>query len=192
MNGKEENMLYDGSGNVVRRHTKDQTGDVYEYYIRDATGNVLAYYVKDAQPLRITERYVYSSDQLAVLRGENDEVSGTIKELPDVEYMFRDHLGNVRVVAGQKNSTQSSVDVKSFSNIYAFGAPHPFRNFNISEMRFLFNGLEQRDELKGKGLHYTALYGEYDAVYGRRWNRDPKPTIGISPYAMFGGESYTA
>ena len=34
-------------------------------------------------------------------------------------------------------------------------------------------------------MHYTAKYWEYDPVYGRRWNRDPKRIIGISDYTTF-------
>ena len=55
------------------------------------------------------------------------------------------------------------------------------------DYRFGFNGIEKVNELKGIGNHYTALYGEYDPRNVWRWNQDPKPTVGESPYSMFHG-----
>ena len=51
--------------------------------------------------------------------------------------------------------------------------------------RYGFNGQEKSDEIKGEGNSYTALFWEYDPRTGRRWNIDPKPTIGISVYSCF-------
>jgi hypothetical protein len=41
------------------------------------------------------------------------------------------------------------------------------------------------NEIKGTGNSYTAEFWEYDPKLGRRWNLDPKPTIGISQYSTF-------
>ncbi|MBN9381989.1 MAG: RHS repeat protein, partial [Chitinophagaceae bacterium] len=49
--------------------------------------------------------------------------------------------------------------------------------------RYGFNGQEKSDEIKGSGNSYTAEFWEYDPRIGQRWNLDPKPTIGVSPYA---------
>lgn len=51
--------------------------------------------------------------------------------------------------------------------------------------RFGFNTHEKSDEISGVGNHTTALYGEYDTRLVRRWNTDPKPTVGISEYSVF-------
>ena len=53
--------------------------------------------------------------------------------------------------------------------------------------RFGFNGIHKENEVAGVGNHYSALFGEYNPRIVYRWNTDPKPTIGISPYAMFKG-----
>ena len=42
------------------------------------------------------------------------------------------------------------------------------------------------NEIKGVGNSYTAEFWEYDPRVGRRWNLDPKPTVGISEYSAFG------
>jgi len=49
--------------------------------------------------------------------------------------------------------------------------------------RFGFNGQEKSNEVT-EG-NYTAEFWEYDSRTGRRWNLDPKPTIGISEYSTF-------
>jgi RHS repeat-associated protein len=51
--------------------------------------------------------------------------------------------------------------------------------------RYGFNGQEKSDDIKGSGNSYTAEFWEYDPRLGRRWNRDPKPIIDVSPYATF-------
>ena len=55
----------------------------------------------------------------------------------------------------------------------------------VGSCRFGFNGQEKSDEIKGEGNSYTAAFWEYDPRVGRRWNLDPKPTVGISLYSAF-------
>ncbi len=49
--------------------------------------------------------------------------------------------------------------------------------------RFGMNGQEKTKEL-GENF-YEALHWEYDARTARRWNVDPRPTVGVSSYATF-------
>ncbi len=51
--------------------------------------------------------------------------------------------------------------------------------------RFGFNGQEKDDEIAGAGNTMTAMFWEYDARLGRRWNRDPKGLFWESPYVCF-------
>jgi hypothetical protein len=50
--------------------------------------------------------------------------------------------------------------------------------------RYGFNGQEKSDEIFEGST--TALFWQYDSRLGRRWNLDPKPTIGISDYSVNG------
>jgi hypothetical protein len=63
----------------------------------------------------------------------------------------------------------------------------PVRKYSMANTnyRYGFNGQEKSDEIKGEGNSYTAEFWEYDPRIGRRWNLDPKPTIGISQYSAF-------
>ena len=61
----------------------------------------------------------------------------------------------------------------------------PGRSYQSSNSyRYEMNGQEKDLEIF-EGI-YTATYWEYDSRTGRRWNLDPKPTVGISDYACFG------
>jgi len=62
----------------------------------------------------------------------------------------------------------------------------PERKFEAgSGYRYSINGQEKEPELNENIT--TALYWEYDSRIGRRWNVDPKPTVGVSDYATFFG-----
>ena len=55
-------------------------------------------------------------------------------------------------------------------------------NEGDDKYRFGFNGQEKTNEIAGVGNHNTAMFWEYDTRLGRRWNKDPKPVIGINDY----------
>ncbi|KAF5033019.1 hypothetical protein DSECCO2_611110 [anaerobic digester metagenome] len=53
--------------------------------------------------------------------------------------------------------------------------------------RFGFNGQEMDNEISGQtGTHTTAMFWEYDARLGRRWNIDPVVKSDRSGYTCFG------
>lgn len=54
-----------------------------------------------------------------------------------------------------------------------------------SHHTFGFNGQEKDNDV-ANGI-YTAKFWEYDSRIARRWNLDPKPTIGISDYSVMAG-----
>ena len=63
----------------------------------------------------------------------------------------------------------------------------PGRKYSVANTnyRYGFNGQEKSTEINGSENLYTAQFWEYDSRIGRRWNMDPKPSVGISPYAAF-------
>ena len=72
------------------------------------------------------------------------------------------------------------------SDYYPGGMPMMARSFSPENYRYGMNGQEKDDEITNvSGSHTTALYWEYDTRLIKRWNLDPKPTIGISDYACF-------
>jgi hypothetical protein len=78
-------------------------------------------------------------------------------------------------------------DIISATDYYPGGMVSRFSYLgNLSlGYRYGFNGQEKSDEIKGDGNSYTAEFWEYDPRLGRRWNLDPKPTVGISEYSAF-------
>lgn len=59
------------------------------------------------------------------------------------------------------------------------------RDFTITgkKSRHSINGQERSEELNDNFT--SAKFWEYDSRIGRRWNRDPKPNLSISPYSTF-------
>lgn len=54
---------------------------------------------------------------------------------------------------------------------------------NGADYRYSINGQEKEKELN-KNIT-TAKFWEYDSRIVRRWNTDPKPVVGLSPYSAF-------
>jgi RHS repeat-associated protein len=95
------------------------------------------------------------------------------------EYELANHLGNV--LATVSDAKLPAAKVLSHTDYYAFGGAMPGRSGG--SYRYGFNTQEKSPEL-AEG-HYTAEFWEYDARIGRRWNVDPRPTVGISEYVAF-------
>lgn len=114
-------------------------------------------------------------------------------------YELANHLGNVLAVIsdrklGQDQTANQQIDyyeadVASAQDYYAFGSQMPNKTYtNLAFMdgyKYGFNGQEQDNEIYGAGNSTTALYWQYDARLGRRWNIDPKPNALFSPYSTF-------
>jgi photosystem II stability/assembly factor-like uncharacterized protein len=101
-------------------------------------------------------------------------------------YELSNHLGNVLVTITDRKmlitgETTYRADASYATDYFAFGGNLPGRSLKDGSYRYGFNGQEKTDEL-GLG-HTTALYWEYDARLGRRWNLDPKPIAEESQYA---------
>ncbi len=114
-------------------------------------------------------------------------VKTSIYTLGKKHYETTDWLGNVRVTYTDKKSWNNgnfALNVSSTQDYYPFGAVMQGRKYNLTAYRYAFNTQERVPELNES--HYTALYWEYDARLARRWNRDPKPSVGVSDYAVNG------
>jgi RHS repeat-associated protein len=128
-------------------------------------------------------------------------------------FELSNHLGNVLVTVSDKktavddgtyeystatglytkiNSTPDgkvdyyTADIVTAQDYYPFGMMMLGRKYTAtttSKYRYSINGQEKETELNENIT--TAMYWEYDSRIGRRWNRDPKPVTGISPYACF-------
>jgi len=79
-----------------------------------------------------------------------------------------------------------SAEILSSQDYYPFGMLMPERGFSSHSYRFGHNGQEPVNEQTGiNGSHYTALFWEYDARLGRRWNMDPVDKPWMSSYHAF-------
>jgi hypothetical protein len=86
-------------------------------------------------------------------------------------------------VNGQEKNASGEKNSKDY---YTGGSIMPGRSYVAGDYRYGgANGQERVDEIKGYGNHYTAKFWEYDPRLMRRWNLDPKPTIGVSDYSVY-------
>jgi RHS repeat-associated protein len=104
------------------------------------------------------------------------------------EYELKDHLGNVNVVFSDMRAADGSATVVSANNYYPYGMIMPGRNYNSSNYRYGFNGMEKDDEIKGSGNSYDFGARLYDSRIGRWLTRDPlaHEFPDLSPYNAFG------
>ena len=108
-------------------------------------------------------------------------------------FELSNHLGNVLVTVSDRrvehNTSGTTIDyyeasVVSASDYYPFGMGMASRSFsNASSYRYGFNGQEKSLEIDANGNSMTALFWQYDARIGRRWNTDPKAVPSQNPFA---------
>ncbi|SDF70720.1 RHS repeat-associated core domain-containing protein [Chitinophaga filiformis] len=197
--GSSLEYAYDPSGNRV--YKKYINGNVEKtWYVRDAQGNVLAVYGnKDGGNQKYwKEQHLYGSSRLGIWISDIDATDVTAAASDTnwlkkgrKEYELTNHLGNVLATISDKvvdSVIGSAVDhyeaeVLSAQDYYPFGMLQPDRKWSLGGYRYGFNGQEHSKEIGYN--NYTAQFWEYDSRIGRRWNLDPKPTMGVSPYAVF-------
>ena len=154
-------------------------------------GNTLAVYSGDATAnITWEEQHLYGSSRLGywnagVVNGGSATTSWNTpgKTL----YELSNHLGNVMAMISGNEAILREADVRQMQDYYPFGMVMPGRSFSAGggSYRYGFNGQEKSDEINGEGSNYNALFWQYDARLGRRWNIDPKPVTGLSLYATF-------
>ncbi|MCT4579994.1 MAG: hypothetical protein N4A35_01140 [Flavobacteriales bacterium] len=97
-------------------------------------------------------------------------------------YELSNHLGNVlAVITDKKIGVESTTisgdlayyqsDVVSYSDYYPFGMLQPYRHGG--EYRYMFNGIEADNEIKGLGNSIAYQYRVYDPRLGRFFALDP-------------------
>jgi YD repeat-containing protein len=199
------NYGYDASGNRISKAVTVGGTTTNTIYVRDASGNTMAVYTKDAAinsgAFTQTEISLYGSSRLGVWN-----INRNLTTLTSIDYSnyrgsftrgnklfeLANHLGNVLVTVTDKKigvdvAPQNGIidygvaEVVTANDYYPGGMQMPGRKFSPSSYRYGFNGQEKSDEIFEGST--TAEYWEYDSRIGRRWNIDPKPTVGISDYS---------
>ena len=158
----------------------------------------------DVCDYRLVELPIYGNGRVGVVRPDisifdSPNLGPTYtRYLDQKHYELTDHLGNVRVVLGDRKLTSTPgagnyyADIQSYSHPYPFGMPQPGRNWlgssslnrgALGGYRYGFNGMETDPEVKGiAGNHYTTYFRQYDPRLGRWWSVDPVTHPWESPY----------
>lgn len=189
---------YDALGNRIKKVTKENNISSTTWYIRDINGNSFATYDdkhENQQGIWWKEQNLYGANRLGmwtpVINISNSNGNSIWGVSGKKVYELSNHLGNVMATisdntTGVVENSNNTVDyyaanVISANDYYPFGMKIPGRSFNANNQKNGFNSQMTSPEIGDN--HYTALYWEYTSSIGRRWNLDPKPTDGVSPYA---------
>jgi YD repeat-containing protein len=197
--------VYDAAGNRIMKQTATDT----TVYTRDASGNVLSVYSKAAAgTLQQTENHLYGSSRLGMTT-QHTAPDTTVLLATGFGYAKKslfirgaklfelsNHLGNVLATLSDKkigvdaNSDGTvdyyNADVITANDMYSGGMMMPGREYSNSgaDYRYSINGQEKEKEINKNVT--SAEFGIYDSRIVKRWNLDPRPSVGLSPYAMFG------
>ena len=111
--------------------------------------------------------------------------STSTRQLGRRRYELTDHLGNVRVVLGDRKlsdfdpqntpiPTHFSAEVMAYADYDPFGSLLPGRNYSSDSYRFGFQGQEKDDEIHDDpGTSYAFEYRMHDPRVGRFLSIDP-------------------
>ena len=203
---------YDALGNRISKEYDLNGTKQYFWYVRDAQGNLLGTYKAETEtvvPLasldvNLVERHIYGSSRLGMYAltqgvdgGPADMQYYTTNTFTRGrrQYELSNHLGNVLITLSDRKFGVSSggslidyyePDMLSGNDYYPFGMlSRVATSYTGTHYRFGFNGHEHHSEIKGWQNMTHAKYWEYDVRIGRRWNLDPRPTVGLSAYGAF-------
>jgi len=159
---------------IAMRKMKTEIGHRYTLKLRNS-GYIYGIKLYD-RGMPSTVNYENYASQAGLLIKNDDELCGTFTASADTTlFTIKDLSGNDERTLLLKSFSLTDLDVTYCYDTTIGQGGYAYR----------YNGQKTSPEI-GSG-HQTALYWEYDARTGRRWNLDPVREHFISQYATFGG-----
>ncbi|MFN8360632.1 MAG: RHS repeat-associated core domain-containing protein [Candidatus Kapaibacterium sp.] len=166
-------------GNRVRKFVSNPNKTTY--YVRDASGNVMSTYEKTGSGnIKQIEVPLYGSDRVGMAkrsaeRGTFTTTDTSSRWLGYKMYELKDHLGNVRVVLGDKKTRTTGTnsfqpDVVSYSGYFPFGMQMQEDTWQSPLYRYGYNGQEKESQINDNT--YSTEYRLIDTRIGRWMTRD--------------------
>ncbi|HRE75623.1 MAG TPA: RHS repeat-associated core domain-containing protein [Flavobacteriales bacterium] len=191
---KELRFDYDINEQKIAFHVYSSSGQWEKsiYYVRDASGNVLSTYEHilidslEEISFRLSEQHIYGSSRIGIITapiemiGAQNDTNNFYRKLGYKNYEIPNHIGNVITVISDKlipvddeNDglvNRYKVELISSQDYSPFGAVLENRNFNSSQYRYSFNGLEFISEIE----LIEADFRVFNPQLGRWLTIDPR------------------
>ena len=210
-------FLYDPAGNrVIKTIHENNIETSSDFYVRDAQGNIMSVYrrmpgLSGGLYFKLEEQPIYGSARLGtrnntdyIIRIVTYDLLGsteidfplnytglTSRTIGLKQYELTDHLGNVRVVFGDKLNGSVLLgtllpEVFAVNNYYPYGMLINSLSLDSKRYRWGFGGHEKDDAVKGIGDHLSFGDYGYDTRLGRRWRPDPLMSLNAtwSPFVF--------
>lgn len=206
-------FAYNGNGERIRKDHADFSGGspvvTTTLYLRDGNGRVFARYSQEnGGGINLEEQSIYAGKRVGLYKADHEITPGASSFSGPVSYRnqgvrryeLSDHLGNSRVVFGDRklptisgSSISFSADTLSYYHYYPYGMQMPGRTFESESYTYGFNGMEKDEEIKGQGNSYDFTARFLDPRVGRWLSTDPQAASfpSSSPY-RFAGDNPTS
>lgn len=179
--------------NTQAKIRRGKDGNMYYAYTGGSASSKLNYlYEIDAQGNRTRVMYNVSNSSAQLPTNiyrktpftqidQLDKKHSSCRLVGSKVFELKDHLGNVRSVIGDGRVSTfdangivltANVDVRSYTDYYAFGWAMPERQ-STGDYRYGFNGKERTDEISGEGVIYDYGFRIYDSRIGKFMSVDP-------------------
>ncbi len=189
--------LYNSSGHrVVERVWEGIGASTFAkamWHARDAQGNLLVTYdaLHDTSEPTIRSTAIYGSEHLGtvttpVTSAVYIDSAISIRNVKNTLFELKDHLGNVRVVITDliiDTTGACTPTISTMTDYYPYGMKIDART-SVQNYPLGYNSHRISEDISHSGNVYHAQFWEYDSRAARRWNRDPRPTVGQSPYSV--------
>lgn len=186
---------YDALGRRATKHITTGSAVSYtELTVRDFSGNILAdYNIKSAQ-IRLNSFPLYAEQRIGSIQLDSILVQIQPKRWIQSRgaklYELKNQVGDINTLLSDRkipSSTEYTVDIRKATEYYPFGMIMPGRDSSYTDYRYGFQGMEQDDNLKGKGNSISTEFRQYDPRVCRWLSVDPmeEKYPGLSTYVAF-------
>ncbi len=191
--GQTVDFYYDALGRRVFK--KNNQTNIGELTIRDFSGKVLAEYEIKNTNIYLKNIPLYADNRIGAISLDtlinNPVATSRWSQYRGAKvYELKNQVGDINALVSDRrinDGANYSADVRKATEYFPFGMIMPGRDSSTTDYRYGFQGMEQDDDLKGKGNSISTEFRQYDPRVGRWLSVDPKAHLirNMTPYNSF-------